>query len=164
MRAAKRGSAEGLEHLPERLQLVDLGLPVRADDERGSRPEPARNVLEGLDRELRAVELLEREEERLAARDSRERAGDELEDRDLVLGLGSVPGLDRSGVAARRGAQLADLRENGEEREKVARQVREVRARRFRETGVLRAEIVLDELAETLVGEGAVVLLTYLPR
>ena len=88
----------------------------------------------------------------------RQRARDQLEDRDLVLGLAPVAGLDGSRVAARGGAQLADLREDGEEREEVAREVREVRARGLREARVLRAEVVLDQLAEPLVGEGAVVL------
>ena len=102
--AAKRGSpAERLEHLGERMALVDLGLPVRPDDERRRRAEAARDVLEGLDRELRPVQLLEGEEQRLAARDARQGARDELEDRDLVLGLAPVAGLDRARVAARRG-------------------------------------------------------------
>ena len=68
------------------------------------------------------------------------------------------PALDGPRIAARRGAQLADLGENGEEREEVAREVGEIGARGFRKARVLRPEIVLDELAEALVRERAVVL------
>src|SRR5207344_1218570 len=114
-RREARVAAERLEHLDEGVPLVDLGLPVRPDDQRGRRSEAARDVLERLDRELRPVELLQGEEERLSARDPRERARDDLEDRDLVLGLAPVARLDGARVAARRRAQLADLRQDREE-------------------------------------------------
>ncbi len=150
-------SAEGLEHLHEGMPLVDLRLPVRPHDEGRRRAEAPRDVLERLDRKLRPVQLLEGEEKGLASGDSRERTRDELEDRDLVLGL-PVAGLDGSRIAARRGAQLADLGEDREEREEVAREVGEIGAGGFRKARVLRPEIVLDELAEALVRERAVVL------
>jgi hypothetical protein len=150
-------AAERLQHLHERMPLVDFRLPVGPDDESRRRAEAPRDVLKRLDRELRAVQLLEREEKRLAAGDPREGAGDELEDRDLVLGL-PVAGSYASRIAARRGAQLADLGEDGEEREEVARDVGEIGAGGFRKARVLRPEIVLDELAEPLVRERAVVL------
>ncbi len=70
----------------------------------------------------------------------------------------AVAGLDGSRIAARRGAQLADLGEDGEEREEVAREVGEIGTGGFRKARVLRPEIVLDELAEALVRERAVVL------
>jgi hypothetical protein len=90
------------------MPLVDFRLPVGPDDERRRRAEAPRDVLERLDRELRSVQLFEGEEKRLAAGDPREGAGDELEDRDLVLDL-PVAGLDGSRIAARSRAQLADL-------------------------------------------------------
>ena len=57
-----------------------------------------------------------------------------------------------------RRAQLADLREQREEREEVRREVREVGALAEEPPGVARAEVVLDQLAEALVREGAVLL------
>ena len=151
-------AAERLQHFHEGMPLVDLRLPVGPDDQGRRRAEAPRDVLERLDGELRPVQLLEGEEERPAPRDPREGAGDQLEDRGLVFGLPSVarPGGPR--VAARRGAQLADLGEDREEREEVAREVGEVGTGGFREARVLRPEVVLDQLAEALVREGAVVL------
>ena len=67
-RGESRVAAEGLQHLHERMALVDLRLAVRAHDERGRGSEPSRDVLERLDGELGAVQLLEDEDERLPVR------------------------------------------------------------------------------------------------
>ena len=149
-----RVAAEGLQHLHERMALLDLGLAVRPDDERGRGREAPHDVLERLDGLLGAVQLLEDEDERLPLRDAGQRARDQLEDRDLVLGLRGAYG---TGVG-RGGPELADLAEHGEEREQVAGEVGEVGARRGARAGVLAAEVVLDQLAEALVSEGAVLL------
>ncbi len=103
-------AAEGLQHLHEGMPLVDLRLPVGPDDERRRRAEAPRDVLERLDRELRPVQLLEDEEERLAAGDPREGAGDQLEDRDLVLGLPPSPALTapESLLAAARSSPISE--------------------------------------------------------
>ena len=70
----------------------------------------------------------------------------------------SAAGASRSPwIAARAGgADLGDLVEHREERQQVGREVREVGRRGARR--VLRPEVLLDDLAEALVGEGAVAL------
>ena len=78
---------EGLEHADEGMPLVGLGLPVAADDQRRRGPQAPDDVLQGLDRDLRAVQVVEDEDEGLAAGDPRQGPGDELEDLDPVLGL-----------------------------------------------------------------------------
>ena len=150
-------AAERLEHPDEGVPLVDLRLPVGPDDERRRRAEAPDDVLERLDRELRAVQFLEDEEEGPAAADPRERPGDQLEDRDPIFGLpplGPPPGRR----VPRGRPEIRDLGEDGEEREEVRGEVREVRAGDAGAPRVAGPEVVLDQLAKALVREGAVVL------
>ena len=86
-------------------------------------------------------------------------AREELEDLDPVLGLlllGRHGG--RASLAADGRAQLADLRELREEGDQVGREIGEVGALGGGAARVAGAEVVLDELAEALVGKGAVLL------
>jgi len=148
-----RVAAEGLEHLDERMSLLQLRLPVRRDDQRGCRSQPPHDVLEGLDRLLGPVQLLQYQHDRPSLSDPGQGSREKLEERDLVVGF--------RGVLARlrgRGSELPDLREDGEERDEVRGEIREVRSGRRAASRLLRPEVVLDELAEALVREGAVLL------
>ncbi len=153
-----RGSSrEGLEHADEGMSLVGLGLPVAADDQCRRGTQTADDVLQGLDRDLRPVQVVEDEDERLAAGDPREGSRDELKDLDPVVGLLL---LGRGGDARIPGdgrAQLPDFRELREEGDQVRGEVGEVGTfgRGARVAGL---EIVLDQLAEALVREGPVLL------
>ena len=123
----------------------------------GVGPQAADDVLEGLDRDLGGVQVVEDEDERLAASDPGQRPGDELEDLDPVLGL-LLLGRDRDArIAAHARAQLSDLRKLGKKSDQVRSQVGEV-GPLGGSAGVARMEVVLDELAEALVGEGPVLL------
>ena len=103
---------EGLEHPDERMPLVGLRLAVAADDERRRGPQAPDDVLERLDRDLGAVQVVEDQDERLAAGDPRQRPGDELEDLDPVLGL-LLLGRDRDArVAARRAERSSPISES----------------------------------------------------
>ena len=153
-RGEARVTAERLQHLDERMALVELRLPVRTHDERRRGGEPPGDVLERLDGELGAVQLLEDEDERLPVADTRERARDQLEDRGLVLGLRRA----RRARVRRGGPELADLAEDREEREEVAGEIGEVGPRRAARARVLGPEVVLDQLAEALMRERAVLL------
>ena len=145
---------EGFEHLHERMALLDLRLAIGAHDERGGGREPPRDVLERLDRKLGAVQLFEDEDERLLVSDARECPREELEDGRPVLGLRRA----HRARLRRGGPQLADFAEDGEEREQIAGEVGEVGARRGARAGVLPAEVVLDQLAEPLMSERAILL------
>ena len=134
------------------MALLDLRLAVGPDDERRRRSQAPRDVLERLDRELGAVQLLEDEDERLLVAHARERAREELEDRRPVLGLRRANGGVRGC-----GSQLTDSRRHRKS-EEVGGEVGEVGARRRARAGVPGSEVVLDQLAETLVREGAVLL------
>ena len=118
---------EGLEHPDERMPLVGLRLPVAADDERRRRPQAADDVLERLDRDLGGVQVVEDEDERLAAGDPRQRPRDELEDLDPVLGL-LLLGRDRDArIAARPPERSSPISEScGKERDQVRSEVGEV--------------------------------------
>ena len=96
----------------ERMAPVRLGLPVAPDDERRGRPQAAHDVLQRLDRDLGAVQVLEDEDERLAAGDARQRPGEQLEDLDPVLGLLLLAGRRDARVAADGRAQVGDLGEH----------------------------------------------------
>ena len=125
----------------------------------GVGPQAADDVLERLDRDLGGVKVLEDQDERLAAGDPRQRPGEQLEDLDPVLGL-PLLGRDRDArVAARRRAELADLGEQ-RERDAIRSGARSEKSGRSdaEAAGVARTEVVLDELAEALVGEGPVLL------
>ncbi len=100
---------EGVQHPEERVALVDLVLTVAADDEGRRRPQPADDVLQRFDRDLRAVEVLQDQDEGLAAADARQRARQQLEDLDPVLGLALLGGRRELRAPARRRAQLGDL-------------------------------------------------------
>ena len=89
-----------------------------------------------------------------ARRDERPR--DELVDLDPVLGLLLGARRDDARIGADGRAQLGDLGQLGKERKKVGREVGEVGTLGRRATRFLVAEVVLHELAEALVGEGAV--------
>lgn len=102
---------EGLEHADQRMASVRLVLTVAADDERRGRPQAPDDVLKGLDRDLRAVQVVEDEDEGLAAGDPCQRPGNELEDLDPILGLLLFCRDGDARVPADGRAQLADLRE-----------------------------------------------------
>ena len=70
----------------------------------------------------------------------------------------SSAGRGDAGVAADRRAQLADLGELREERDQVGREVREVGALAEEAPESRDRKVVLDQLAEALVGEGPVLL------
>ena len=78
------------------------------------------------DRDLGAVEVLEDQDERLAAGDPRQRPREQLEDLDPVLDLALRGGQRDARVAADGRAQLGDLRELREEADQVRREVGEV--------------------------------------
>ncbi len=110
-RHESRVVGEGVQHLDEGVALVGLGLAVAAHDQRRRRTEAPDDVLEGLDRGLGAVEVVEDQDERLAAPDPRQRPRDELEDLEAVLRLALLRRGGDAGVAADRRAELGDLRE-----------------------------------------------------
>ena len=149
---------EGVEHADQGVPLVGLGLPVAADDQRRRGPETAHDVLEPLDGDLRAVEVLEDEDERFSAGDPGERPRQQLEDLDAILGLPLFGGGRDPRVAADGRAQVGDLGELGKQRDQVAREVREVDRYGSRGHGLARSEVILDQLAEALVGEGPILL------
>ena len=91
---------EGVQHPEERMALVDLVLTVAADDEGRGRPQPADDVLQRLDRDLCSVQVLQDEDEGLAAADARQRARQQLEDLDPVLGLALLGGRRELRAAA----------------------------------------------------------------
>ena len=93
----------------------------------------------------------------LPAGDAGEGLGNELEDLNSVLGLLLLGRRGDAGVPADGRAQLADLGELREEGDEVRGEIGEVGAL-GRGAGVAGLEVVLDELAEALVGEGAVLL------
>ena len=152
-----RVAPEGLQHLHERMALLDLRLAVGPDDERGRGREAPNDVLQRLDRRIGAMEVLEDEDERLSLGQAGECPREQLENGRLVLRLPGVDGRP-AGLAGHRRAQLAELRKDGEERDEVRGKVREVRARGRGAARLLAAEVVLDQLAEALVSEGAVLL------
>jgi hypothetical protein len=140
------------------MALVGLGVAVAADDQGRRRSEPPDDVLQRLDRDLGAMEVLEDQDERLAARDPRERACQKLEDLDAVLWLLLLAGCGRARFTGDGRAQLRDLRQLGEESDQLRRKVGKVRALARGGGGGGRVpgpKVVLDELTEALVRKGA---------
>src|SRR5712692_6620990 len=137
------------------MALVGLGVTVAADDQGRRRSEPPDDVLQRLDRDLRAMEVLEDQDERLAARDPREGARQKLEDLDAVLGLLLLAGRGRARFAGDGRAQLRDLRQLREKGDQLRREVGKIRALARGGGRIPGPKVVLDELAEALVGESA---------
>ena len=148
---------EGVEHTDERMPLVGLGLAVAPDEERRRRAETAHDVLQGLDRDLGGVQVLEDQDERLSGGDSRESPREQLEDLDAIFGF-ALTGRSDFRIAAHGRTQLADLRQQREKGEQLRREVGKVGPLGRGAPGVFRLKVVLDELAETLIGEGPVLL------
>ena len=148
---------EGVEHADERMPLVGLGLAVAPDEERRRGAETAHDVLQGLDRDLGGVQVLEDQDERLSGGDSRESPREQLEDLDAIFGF-ALTGRSDFRIAAHGRTQLADLRQQREKGEQLRREVGKVGPLGRGAPGVFRLKVVLDELAETLIGEGPVLL------
>ena len=148
---------EGVEHADERMPLVGLGLAVAPDEERRRRAETAHDVLQGLDRDLGGVQVLEDQDERLSGGDSRESPREQLEDLDAIFGF-ALTGRSDFRIAAHGRTQLADLRQQREKGEQLRREVGKVGPLGRGAPGVFRLKVVLDELTETLIGEGPVLL------
>src|SRR6202022_826378 len=146
---------ERVEHARQGMPLVGLRLPVAADDERGRRTEAPDDVLQRLDRDLGAMEVLEDQDDGLAAGDSCQRAREELEYLDAILGLLLLHGGRGPRLAADGRTQLDDLRELGKEGNQVRGEVGKVGAFARGARGIAGPEVVLNELVEALVGEGA---------
>ena len=144
---------EGVEHSRERVSLVDFRLAVAADEKSRRRPETPDDVLERFDRDLGGVEVLQGQDERLSRRHPRQRPCQQLENLDPIFCFALRRGRCDAGVSARRGAQLADLCQKREERKEVGRDVGEIRALRAGASRIARAEVVLNQFAETLIGE-----------
>src|SRR5207237_5029507 len=103
-------------------------------------------------------EVLQYQDERLSRRHPGQGPRQQFEDLDPIFRFALRRRRCDAGVPARRGAQLADFGQKGEEREEVGRDVREIRALRGGASRVARAEVVLNQFAETLVRERLVLL------
>src|SRR5438132_6932524 len=101
------------------------------------------------------MEVLEDQDERFAARDPREGASQKLEDLDAVLGLLLLAGCGRARFTGDGRAQLRDLRQLREKGNQLRREVGKIRALPRGGGRVPGPKVVLDELAEALVREGA---------
>jgi hypothetical protein len=140
------------------MSLVGLRLAVAADDQGRCRTQAANDVLERLDRDLGPVKVLQDEDKRLAAGDACERARQKLEDLDPVLGSLFPGGSGGACLAAGGRPQFADLGKLREEGDELRRKVGDVGALGGRTVWVAGPEVVLEQLAESLVGKRAVLL------
>ena len=102
------------------------------------------------------MQVLEDQHQRLSAGDPGEGTGQQLEDLGTVIRPSRSAGLRQRRSAARGGADVADLAQHGEEGDQIRADIGEIRQRG--DTGLLQTEELLDDLAEPLIGERAVLL------
>ena len=121
---------------------------VGTDDQRRRRAQPTHDVLKRLDRALGAVQVLEEQDERLAAGRCASACGREARRSGTVLGLLRrglpPPARLRSPVDATRSLGISVS--SGRARIEIGGEVGEVRHRRRRACRILASEVVLDEL------------------
>ena len=146
-------AAEALQQARQRMPPVNLRRSIGAHNEGWRGAEAPHHVLKRLDRDLGFVEVFEEERDWPAAGEARQRARQQLKDLCPVGARGTRRRRDRP---AGGGSDLAHFVQHRKERDQVAREIRKI-GRRAAAT-VAPAEVVLDEVAEALVRERAILL------